>query len=131
MKDCSKCLIPKEEGDFYRGMKKCKECHKAFVRTAYRKNIEANRDYEKKRFQDPVRRAAAQRYQEKRRAKNPEKYRARTAVGNAIRDGRLKREPCEVCGQKAQAHHEDYQKPLEVRWLCFKHHRAEHGQETA
>ena len=57
----------------------------------------------------------------------PEKYRARTKVGNAIRDGRLIRKPCEVCGQKAHAHHEDYSKPLDVRWFCPLHH---HGIES-
>jgi len=51
-------------------------------------------------------------------------------VSNAIRDGRLSRQPCEVCqAPEAQAHHADYSKPLEVRWLCFRHHRElEHKQ---
>ena len=49
-------------------------------------------------------------------------------VLNAIRDGKMERLSCEVCGAKAQAHHDDYSKPLDVRWLCFKHHREHHGQ---
>lgn len=41
----------------------------------------------------------------------------------AIKKGLLIRKPCEVCGaEKVHAHHEDYLKPLEVRWLCPKHH---------
>src|SRR4051812_39153823 len=41
----------------------------------------------------------------------------------ALRKGVLTRQPCEVCGsEKSQAHHEDYSKPLEVRWLCRPHH---------
>lgn len=63
--------------------------------------------------------------------RNPEARRAHTAVGNAIRDGRLKRKPCEVCGSsKAQAHHDDYDKPLEVIWLCPKHHADRHLKEV-
>lgn len=64
------------------------------------------------------------------RDRNPEKYKAQTAVNNAIRDGKLKRQACEVCGEKAQAHHDDYAKPLDVRWLCSKHHMERHRKHA-
>lgn len=52
---------------------------------------------------------------------------ATAAVGKAIKNGTLKRMPCQVCGNpKVEAHHDDYDKPLEVMWLCQKHHRARH-----
>lgn len=62
------------------------------------------------------------------RKSNPLKAAAQTASANAIRDGKLIRQPCEVCGttSKVQGHHDDYSKPLEVRWLCPKHHSAHH-----
>jgi hypothetical protein len=42
--------------------------------------------------------------------------------------GLLKRLPCEVCGlDEAERHHEDYSKPLVVKWLCRKCHLAEHA----
>jgi len=48
-------------------------------------------------------------------------------VGNAIRDGRLKKKPCEVCGKKkVHAHHDDYYKPMDIRWLCIQHHNEYH-----
>lgn len=55
---------------------------------------------------------------------NPEKRRAHIAVGNAVRDGRLVKMPCEICGttENVDAHHEDYSKPLCVRWFCHVHH---------
>jgi len=58
---------------------------------------------------------------------NPEKKRAHNTVQRAVKDGRLQRKPCEVCGAtRVQAHHDDYSKPLQVRWLCARHHTREH-----
>ena len=52
---------------------------------------------------------------------------AHSKVRNAIMLGTLVPQPCEVCGEKlAEAHHDDYNKPLEVRWLCKKHHSEWH-----
>jgi hypothetical protein len=62
------------------------------------------------------------------REENPEKRAAHVVVGNAIRAGKLTRQPCEKCGREegVHAHHDDYSKPLEVRWLCIAHHNEEH-----
>ena len=63
--------------------------------------------------------------------RNPIKHAAHNAVSNAVRDGKLLRQPCEVCGsQSAQAHHDDYSKPLDVRWLCTTHHAEWHKHNT-
>jgi hypothetical protein len=37
-------------------------------------------------------------------------------------------EPCNVCGEteSVQGHHDDYTRPLEVRWLCRRCHAAVH-----
>lgn len=48
---------------------------------------------------------------------------------SAVRRGKLQRQPCEVCGEKAHAHHPDYSKALEVRWLCPHHHARQHAAE--
>lgn len=59
---------------------------------------------------------------------NPEKKEAKRITSNAIKRGRLERRPCEICQttENVQAHHEDYNKPLEVTWLCAKHHYERH-----
>ena len=56
----------------------------------------------------------------------PEKERARQLLQYAVKIGSITRLPCEVCGQLAQGHHEDYLKPLEVTWLCPLHHAEKH-----
>jgi len=48
---------------------------------------------------------------------------------HAIRDGKIEKFPCSVCGNIAsEGHHEDYTKPLEVIWLCRKHHTLKHAE---
>jgi len=50
-------------------------------------------------------------------------------VNKAVTAGDLVRQPCEVCGaEPADGHHDDYAKPLEVRWLCRAHHRQHHAR---
>jgi len=59
----------------------------------------------------------------------PEKHKARYTLRNAIRLGKVERGCCEVCGSaEVEAHHDDYTKPLEVRWLCPLHHRIMEGR---
>lgn len=56
------------------------------------------------------------------------RHEARWQARRALVKGRLKRQPCRDCGNaKAQMHHEDYNKPLEIIWLCFKCHAAIHA----
>ena len=57
---------------------------------------------------------------------------ARGAVQNAKARGRLLPAPCEICGEpETEAHHDDYSKPLDVRWLCRKHHKELHHPPKA
>lgn len=71
-------------------------------------------------------------------ADHPNRKRAQSAVSNAIRDGRMERWPvCAIpeCERKPEAHHPDYDRPLDVVWLCRPHHQQAHAirdeQETA
>lgn len=63
------------------------------------------------------------------------KDRARAAVAEAIRTGVLVRpEICPACQRPpltgvVEAHHDDYEKPLQVRWFCKECHEWLHGTE--
>jgi len=57
----------------------------------------------------------------------PQRVKAREIAREAIRSGKLTKQVCEICGSNnTQAHHDDYNNPLAVRWLCVKHHRQYH-----
>jgi len=124
-----KCNIDKPLSDYYKCEKmkdghfnKCKSCFKKDVRSNRKANVERYRDYDKKRGN-----RQSDDYMEKYRKKYPNKYKAHNMVSNAIRDNKLFREPCENCDdKKTHAHHDDYLKPLNVRWLCPAHHKEWH-----
>lgn len=53
----------------------------------------------------------------------PEKQKARKKLRYELSTKRIKKLPCLVCGSiKSQAHHNDYSKPLDVKWFCALHH---------
>jgi ribosomal protein S27AE len=88
-------------------------------------------EYEKAYYSRPeikIHRAALQRSY----VRDPERrvrHEARWKVRRALLAGRLKRRPCEVCGEtRVDAHHDDYTKPLDVRWLCRRHHFEHHSK---
>ena len=119
VKRCWKCKDRKPIEDFYfqrtanRYDSKCKLCT-AKQAALYLKTVspEKMREYW---------RTAARNRTDLKEAK------ARAAARNAVKTGKIVKQPCEKCGEpKTQAHHTDYDKPLDVTWLCHKHHRAVH-----
>lgn len=66
------------------------------------------------------------------RRRNQQKARAHWTVSNHLRSGNLKKGLCEECGSdETHAHHDDYDQPLEVRWLCARHHSSLHKEARA
>lgn len=138
-KRCFKCGVVKTRVEFYRHSKmadgllgKCKSCTKSDVSANYLVNKPRYRKYERRREQSLKRKFDKLAQQRKRRRDHPEKARAYAMVHRAIKSGKLVRLPCRVCGnRKSEGHHSDYSKPLEVDWLCFSCHRAEHGQDAS
>jgi hypothetical protein len=96
-------------------------------------NDERRKDPEKWAKKLEQNRVSAKKHKEKRNAyaktRDKLKLAARRAIRNRIYRGYMKRGSCDVCGvPNADAHHANYSKPLEVRWLCRKHHAEAHHE---
>lgn len=88
--------------------------------------------YERDRIYRARRKEKIKAYTKEYKKKNRQKIKARGKVNKAIARGKLLRLPCIRCGNLiSQAHHEDYFKPLEVIWLCPKHHSEIHRNTSA
>ncbi|TIM87706.1 MAG: hypothetical protein E5Y50_11115 [Mesorhizobium sp.] len=58
---------------------------------------------------------------------HPKAVWAQQALRSAVKRGLIIQQPCEECGAlDAEAHHDCYDRPMDVRWLCRLHHRREH-----
>lgn len=149
MKVCRECKASKALSEFYKHaamqdghLNKCIPCVLARVKKHREVNLEKVREFDRQRSKELHRVEARNLYaktdagkQAKKRAmsayykKYPMKYAARVITGNAIRDGKLFPEiKCLVCNSstKIEGHHDDYTKPLDVRWLCESCHKEWH-----
>lgn len=130
-KTCKKCKVKKDLSLFYvhkqmadGHLNFCKACVKKRVKKFYLSNTEKIKQYELERSKLTKRKKQQYLYTQRKRLHYPGKYRCHNIVATAIKDGRLIKMPCSVCGNvKSEAHHPDYRSPLKVVWLCLKHHR--------
>lgn len=129
MKACFKCGELKQLSEFYKHsqmadghVNKCKDCNKKDVRENRADKVDYYRQYDRARGN-----RQSQEYIPNWRNSKPKAYKAHTAVNSAIRSGKMLRLKCEVCGgDDSHAHHDDYQYPLTVRFLCAAHHKQWH-----
>lgn len=122
MKKCTNCKLNKEQTYFYTSCDyECRSCILERHRNSYDPAKEKERNKSKNRKQQFII------SKNKMLLKYPEKIKARTAVRLALNRGDIVKKPCEVCSEsKVHAHHVDYSKPLEIMWLCRKHHDEWH-----
>ena len=151
-KVCFRCSCEKPLEEFYAhpGMAdgrlgKCKACARADVIANRQARADQYREYDRGRSTLPKRVAARTAYAAtdvgrargnaaKRNYRNnhPLRAKANDALGNAIRDGRVTRDPCHCCGAaEVEGHHADYSRPLDVTWLCIDHHNQLHTEHAA
>ena len=135
-KECFKCKAVKPLDEFYKHdrmgdghLNKCKQCAKNDVAKHREENLEKIRQYDRERAKRPERIKACLQVNRAWRQADKRRGAAHNAVARAVRLGRLTPEPCERCGcEKSLAHHEDYDKPLEVVWLCQPCHKQRHKE---
>lgn len=117
-------------------------------RENYRKNIEQNRQRARKYYythrEECNKRSLKYRHEHlehlrerdrKRRlnytGKNRIRAIAHAKLQKAKKTGVITKQPCEMCGShNVEAHHDDYGRPLDVRWLCPFHHREWHKSNS-
>ena len=114
-----------------------------YVEQAYRERNRKRIREQQKRWRDANRELIKQRSREiyepkrKREWEPSEKTHARNVLNSAVRYGKITPKPCERCGadpkrhngsSDVHAHHDDYSKPLDVRWLCAECHIEYHKE---
>jgi len=135
-KECFKCKTVKPLDEFYKHkamadghLNKCKPCTRNDASEHRIKNLEKVRAYDRKRANQPERVRAAAELLKVWRSEDQRRSVAHSAVARAVRNGVLQRQPCCRCGHsKSLAHHEDYDKPLDVMWLCQPCHKQRHKE---
>lgn len=135
-KNCFKCNQDKPRTEFYPHpamgdglLGKCKDCTKKDALEHRLKNLDKVRAYDRARAKNPERVKASIKYHRYWRQADTRRAKCHNAVARAIRSGLLEVKPCIVCGSdNSMAHHESYDRPLEVVWYCQVHHTERHKQ---
>lgn len=135
-KTCKKCNETKNLNEFYPNkrmsdghLNMCNVCSRKAT-TEYRlRNIEHYRSYDRLRAKNAVRIEQNCSQTKRRRSEVKGYMKAHNATARAIKKGSLVRMPCQMCGSidHIHAHHDDYEMPLEVMWLCPEHHKSRHS----
>ncbi len=134
MKKCKQCGETKPIWEFYKHpdmldghLNICKTCKRLYAhyygRTPQGRENDKSRNHKLKRRQQVVR------WGRQYRQENPQRYHANGKLNSAVEHGKILRPNlCSKCNSsgKIEGHHADYDKPLEVMWLCTACHRKEH-----
>jgi ribosomal protein S27AE len=135
-KECFKCKTVKPIDGFYKHQRmadghlnKCIECTKKDASNHRDKNLEKIRAYDRERAKNIKRIKASKEITRNWSQEDKRRSIAHSAVSRAIKNGILAKAACFRCGDtKSLAHHEDYDKPLDVIWLCQPCHKQRHKE---
>ena len=132
MKKCRWCKKEKPYSDFFRDSSRsdgfqylCKPCSYEQYRDKRKRNPSTYRKKDLAYYKKNFKKIKARR--EVYYRNNRHKILAQNAVKTALFKGEITRpENCACGNKKPQAHHDDYSKALEVRWLCRSCHMLWH-----
>ena len=135
-KKCCKCQLTKPISEYYKDKsrpdgyhRRCRDCQRLHVRESRERNPQTYKRKDQSYYARNREQIIRKRLEHYRR--NRKKYLAYQKVKTALYKGIIERQPCEECNDpKSMAHHDDYNKPLEVRWLCSTHHQRWHAENT-
>ncbi len=135
-KTCFKCQMEFPRSEFYKHsamgdglLGKCKECTKRDAIEHRLANLDRVRAYDRARSKNPERMRYAAEISNLWRQADKRRMASHNAVARAIKAGKLVRQPCCICGsEKSLAHHESYDRPLDVVFYCQPHHKARHKE---
>ena len=134
MKTCSCCNQEKPRSDFQvRKASKdgltssCKFCLKDRDAKRYPKERERRSELNKRYVNSERGKISHKISVEKWQSLNANRRAAHVLLGSALKKGTVVKHPCFICGEKAEAHHPDYDRPLDVVWLCPLHHKQAHA----
>lgn len=119
-KRCFTCNEVKPLEEFNKNQRRCKPCQRAINRSYIAS--EAGRTKRKNYNQSDVGKAVMRKAVQNAKARNPEAYKARVAVNNAVRSGKLRKVrnlTCALCNAPA-AHYHHYKGYDRVHWLTVQ-----------
>jgi len=140
MKQCSKCKETKPKSKF--GKRKtstdgfdswCKSCKRVANRKYKQKNKEHLKEYQKQ-YRQKNKSKLREKALEK-RVDTIKERKARHKLENEVRYGRIippnicSNPDCKGKSKRIVGHHEDYNKPLQVEWLCHDCHMNLHADK--
>lgn len=132
MRECRKCREGKPRSEFYRERRRrdgldpvCKECRREAARERHRRLMDTDPEWrirERARGRRKANAAYTPARQRAKRRRHPKRDRARRILNYHVRKGNVQKpDRCEDCGRddlRMEAHHDDYDRPLDVDWLC-------------
>ena len=126
---CNQCEQDKHRNDFYKHHKlerqtMCKKCSSEYHKNRYKIKKEHDRIVQNEYRKTKRYRTLHHKDTKLNWIRHKKKQLARQKALYAVKIGKIKRKNCMICNSpESQMHHDNYDKPLEVVWLCIPHHR--------